>query len=73
MGRPRGVEPGGVGYLERAVRKAREADEALNAAMLASFEAGSSFRTIATVTGFSHETVRGRVAKARAARASLLS
>jgi hypothetical protein len=70
MGRPRGVQLGGLGALERALRKAREADEALNAAMLVSFEAGSSLRTIASVTGFSHETVRGRVAKARAARAS---
>lgn len=63
MSRRQQVQPGGTNELQKAARASRAADERLATAMFTAHEAGSSLRTIATVTGMSHEKVRVMIAQ----------
>lgn len=52
------VEPGGTRDLDQAAKRFRLAERKLHEEMFRAHRAGSSLRTIALATDYSHETVR---------------
>jgi hypothetical protein len=65
MSRRSQVQANGVSDLDRAARQFRTAEAKLHWVILGAHEAGSSLRSIALVTKFSHEKVRTILAAER--------